>query len=151
MPVIGGGLMASSKTMTIGKMLVVTGLCLQIIFFGFFVICGGRFHYRIVQSPTLASTNTSWEKYIYTLYTASIIILIRSVFRVVLFAESNDSFLMRNEVFLYVFDSVLMLSVMVLFNIVHPGAVIGRKKMDGDVLRMEESGSGNHSGLEYPK
>jgi len=51
-------------------------------------------------------------------------------------------------VFLYVFDSVLMLSVMVLFNIIHPGAVIGRKKVDGDVLRMEESESGNHNGLE---
>ena len=118
--------MASSKTMTTGKTLVVTGLCLQVVFFGFFVICGGRFHQRILQSPTLASTNTSWKKYIYTLYAASIIILIRSVFRVVLFAESNDGFLMRNEVFLYIFDSVLMLSVVVLFNIVHPGAIIGR-------------------------
>jgi hypothetical protein len=136
---IGGGLMASSKTMTTGKLLVVTGLCLQIIFFGFFVICGGRFHYRIVQSPTLASTNTSWKKYIYTLYAASIIILIRSIFRVVLFAEGNDSFLMRNEVFLYVFDSVLMLSVMVLFNVVHPGTIIGREKVGGDVLLMEEN------------
>jgi hypothetical protein len=51
--------MASSKTMTMGKLLVVTSLCLQIIFFSFFVICSRRFHYRIVQSPTLASTNTS--------------------------------------------------------------------------------------------
>jgi hypothetical protein len=143
--------MASSKTMTIGKILVVIGLCLQIIFFGFFVICGGRFHHRIVQSPTLASTHTSWKKYIYTLYAASIIILIRSVFRVVLFAESNDSFLMRNEVFLYIFDSVLMLSVMALFNIIHPGAIIGRKKVDGNVLLMEEGGSGNHNGLEQPR
>ena len=140
--------MASSKTMTTGKLLVVTGLCLQIIFFGFFVICGGRFHHRIVQSPTLAFTNTSWKKYIYTLYAASVIILIRSIFRVVLFAENNDSFLMRNEVFLYIFDSVLMLSVMILFNIVHPGAIIGRKEVDSDVIRMEESGSGNHNGLD---
>ena len=143
--------MASSKTMTTGKLLVVTGLCLQVVFFGFFVICGGRFHHRILQSPTLASTNRSWKKYIYTLYATSIIILIRSVFRVVLFAESNDSFLMRNEVFLYIFDSVLMLSVMVLFNIIHPGAIFGRKKVDGDIIQMEESGSGNHNGLQERK
>lgn len=50
-------------------------------------------------------------------------ILIRSVFRVIEYLQGNAGYLLRNEVFLYVFDSVLMLAVMVAMNIVHPGQI----------------------------
>jgi hypothetical protein len=119
--------------MATGKRLVVIGLFLRIVFFGVFVITGGVFHYRIVRSPTPASTVNSWQKYMFTLYTASVLILIRSIFRVFEFSGGNDGVLMRSEVFLYIFDSVLMLGVMVSFNAVHPGSIIGRKSADGVV------------------
>jgi hypothetical protein len=125
--------MDKANTMATGKRLVVIGLFLQIVFFGVFVITGGIFHHRIVQSPTPASTVNSWQKYMFTLYTASVLILIRSIFRVFEFSGGNDGVLMRSEVFLYIFDSVLMLGVMVSFNVVHPGSIIGRKSADGVV------------------
>jgi len=125
--------MDKAKTMPTGKKLVVIGLFLQIVFFGVFVITGGIFHYRIVRSPTPASTANNWQKYMFTLYTASVLILIRSIFRVFEFSGGNDGVLMRNEVFLYIFDSVLMLGVMTSFNVVHPGSIIGRKSADGVV------------------
>jgi len=132
--------MAQQKTMTSGKHIVVTGLFLQIIFFGVFIITSGIFHTRIVRSPTHESMAVPWQKYMFALYAASFFILIRSIFRVIEFTGGNTGVLESNEVFLYVFDAVLMLGVMVGFNVVHPGAIIGRKAQnDGIILSDRES------------
>jgi hypothetical protein len=143
----GGGLMANVKTMNFGKHLVVMGLLLQIIFFGIFIITGGIFHFRIARSPTPDSAYYNWKPYMYTLYAASILILIRSVFRVIEFSGGNDGVLLRNEVFLYIFDAVLMLGVMVVFNAVYPGMIIGRKAQDRSI-RMDERGTSSR-GVNY--
>lgn len=129
--------MANVKTMTFGKHLVVLGLLLQIIFFGIFIITSGLFHFRISRAPTPASTYNNWKPYMFSLYIASVLILIRSVFRVIEFSGGNDGVLLRNEVFLYIFDALLMLGVMLAFNVVHPGMIIG-KKTPGASIRMEE-------------
>ncbi|RDL40809.1 uncharacterized protein BP5553_00788 [Venustampulla echinocandica] len=129
----GGGLMAQAKSQNMGKILVVAGLAIQILFFGVFTITSGIFHWRINRSPTSESASTPWAKYIYALYAASMLILIRSLFRVIEFLGGNEGTLMSNEVYLYVFDAVLMLGVMVIFNLVHPGNIIGRKVQDDDI------------------
>lgn len=49
--------------------------------------------------------------------------MVRSVFRVVEYLQGNAGYLLSHEVFLYIFDAVLMLGVMVLFNWVHPSEV----------------------------
>jgi hypothetical protein len=132
--------MANVKTTAFGKHLVVVGLLLQITFFGIFIITGGIFHFRIARSRTPASAYNNWKPHMYTLYAASVLILIRSVFRVIEFSGGNDGVLLRNEVFLYIFDAVLMSGVMLAFNVIHPGAVIG-KKARGDAVRMTDRGA----------
>jgi hypothetical protein len=79
--------MGNANTLTTGKRLVVIGLFLQIIFFGVFVVTGGVFHFRIGRSPTPASAVNNWQEYMYTLYAASVLILIRSIFRVFEFSR----------------------------------------------------------------
>lgn len=129
--------MANIKTTTFGKYLVVVGLLLQIISLGIFILTSGIFHFRIARSPTPSSTYNNWKPYIYTLYAASILILIRSVFRIIEFSGGNDGVMLRNEVFLYVFDAALMWGVMLAFNVVHPGMIIGRKAQ-GSAIRLAE-------------
>jgi hypothetical protein len=46
---------------------------------------------------------------------------------------------MSHEAFLYLFDSVLMFGVMVLFNLVHPGSITGRRQ--GNVIQLDDTGS----------
>ncbi|KAE8441664.1 hypothetical protein EG329_004585 [Mollisiaceae sp. DMI_Dod_QoI] len=133
----GAGIMANAKTMTFGGHLVVVGLLIQIISFGIFVVTGGLFHHRMARSPTPASLHAKWQKYMFTLYAASILIFLRSIFRVVEFSGGNDGFLMRREVFLYIFEGLFILGVMVAFNIVHPGEIIGRKSRD-EAMTMTE-------------
>jgi hypothetical protein len=94
------------------------------------------FDYAIHKAPTVQSysSNIPWHKHLKVLYLASILISVRSVFRVVEYAQGNDRYLLRHEYFLYVFDSMLMFPVMVVFNIVHLSEIKSLLKR-GKVLR----------------
>ena len=64
-----------------------------------------------------------WKRHLYALYGSSALILVRSLFRVIEYLQGNGGYLLRHEVFLYVFDATLMLGVVVLFNWIHPSEV----------------------------
>jgi len=133
-------MMAQASSQNLGKNLVLVGLFIQIVFFGFFLICAGLVHWRLKRNPTPASMQTSWVKHLSILYVTGVLILIRSLFRVAEFAGGHDGPLQSHEIYLYIFDSVLMLGVMVAFNVVHPGSIIGRKvQHEGFVLGDRDS------------
>jgi RTA1 like protein len=123
----GGGIQAigTLSAVKIGIDIIIVGLLLQIIFFSLFVAVAATFHRRLVryESQNAQLSSLPWKKYMYALYVASGLIMIRSVFRVIEFAMGNDGYLMRHEVFLYVFDAVLMLLVMLVFNFIHPSQI----------------------------
>ncbi|KAI5843392.1 RTA-like protein, partial [Morchella snyderi] len=122
----GGGIMAGGdqKSMKNGERLVLIGLFVQIIFFGFFIIASIVFHRRINRNPTGVSLSlansafslrTSWMGLLYALYASSAAILIRSVFRAIEYIQGNSGYLMSTEIWIYLFDAVLMLTAMVIF------------------------------------
>jgi hypothetical protein len=134
----GGGMMsggASLDRIHLGEHLILAGLFVQIIFFSVFVCVALVFHVRIVRNPSArAETMPSggragWMTLLKTLYLASALILVRSVFRVVEYIQGNAGYLLRNEVWLYLFDACLMFIAVALFNFVHPSNVVpGRGK-----------------------
>ncbi|KAK0445455.1 RTA1 like protein-domain-containing protein [Armillaria borealis] len=118
----GGGLLAKAKDQSdvnLGQTVIIVGLVAQIVWFGGFILVSAVFHYRMRVVPIVIEKN-SWRTFMYALYAASTLIMVRSVFRVVEYAGGNDGYLMRSEVWLYIFDSVLMAGVITLFNIYHP-------------------------------
>ncbi|KAF3402544.1 hypothetical protein DPV78_004250 [Talaromyces pinophilus] len=137
----GGGVMSSGSLSAVhnGEKIVIAGLAIQILFFGFFVITCALFHRRVNKFPTEPSLElgNSWRKHLHILYAANMLILIRSVFRLIEYAMGNNGYLLRHEVFLYVFDGVLMLTAMILFNAFHPSGLISRRgkgiEMTGNV------------------
>jgi len=50
--------------------------------------------------------------------------MVRSIFRVVEYVQGFSGYLLSHEVYLYMFDSLLMFCVMVTFNVVHPSEVV---------------------------
>ena len=62
------------------------------------------------------------------LYITSTPILIQSIFRVSEFSAWKNGALMKKEVFIYLFDSVLMWSLNVYFDLRHPGDMVRKKK-----------------------
>ncbi|KAH7369989.1 RTA1 like protein-domain-containing protein [Rhexocercosporidium sp. MPI-PUGE-AT-0058] len=123
----GGGIMSSGtlSAVKIGEKIVIVGLFVQIVFFGFFVFVALLFNVRMHKVPTEKAheNHNVWRKHLYTLYVASLLIMIRSIFRVVEYIQGNDGYFLRYEYYLYIFDAVLMLAVMVVFNFVHPSEV----------------------------
>jgi hypothetical protein len=127
----------------LGQNIITAGLAIQVLFFGFFVIVGGIFHYRVKRSPTIRSSSPDipWERYIWALYIASVCILIRSLFRVVEYVMGESGYLLSHEIFLYIFDATLMLLTMAIYNIWHPSRII-YKKRHGTASRLESQDSG---------
>ncbi|KAK0197504.1 putative RTA1 domain protein [Armillaria mellea] len=125
----GGGLQAVAKYRSdvklsqsinnLGQDIIIAGLVAQIVWFGGFMLVSAVFHYRMRVVPTVIEKR-SWRTFMYVLYAASTLIMVRSIFRVVEYVGGSDGYLLRNEVWLYIFDSVLMIGVIALFNIYHP-------------------------------
>ncbi|PWY85055.1 RTA1 like protein [Aspergillus heteromorphus CBS 117.55] len=120
----GAGLMSSHSESGVqtGSHVIVVGLVVQILFFGFFIISTGIFHNRMNNNPTSYSLGSgiNWQKLIWVLYSASVLILVRSVYRLVEYIEGFGGYLISHEAYLYVFDALLMFVVMLIFHVVHP-------------------------------
>ncbi|EFQ98821.1 RTA1 [Nannizzia gypsea CBS 118893] len=122
-----GGIMASGtpSNLSLGEKIVVVGLIIQILFFGFFIIVSVILHLRMNTHPTTASLSLhfSWNKYLYGIYAVSALVMVRSIFRVAEFAQGTNGTLLRHEYYLYIFDAALMFILMVILNIIHPGVI----------------------------
>ncbi len=133
---IGGGIQSGGtlQLLHIGEKIIVTGLLIQILSFGIFLVSAILFHYRINVVPTSLSSSAEipWRQHMHNLYLTSGIILVRSVFRVVEYLMGNSGWLLSHEYTLYIFDTILMLSVVVIFLWQHPGILLlnGGKKLD---------------------
>ncbi|PYH97598.1 RTA1-domain-containing protein [Aspergillus ellipticus CBS 707.79] len=119
----GAGLMVESpNNPTSGEHIILGGLFVQIIFFGFFLITSFLLQLRLRRSPTAQSVELRglWRKHLYCLYAAGILIFCRSIIRVVEYLQGYDGYLATHQVFIYVFDALLMFGVMCLFHAFHP-------------------------------
>ncbi|KAL5335531.1 RTA1 like protein [Aspergillus crustosus] len=137
MQAAGGGIMASGtiESYTLGENITVGGLAIQLVFFSVFMLTCGIFHYRVKSNPTHKATilqasmadskARSWETVLVGLYLASVLILLRSVFRMVEYIQGNRGYLISHEVFMYVFDAALMVLCMVVMNGCHPSVILG--------------------------
>jgi hypothetical protein len=128
-----------------GKNVIIGGLFVQIIFFGFFLLSAVVFQRRFVTAvgggggwgyvsttSSASADHLPWRKHMFALHTSSVLILVRSVMRVVEYVQGTDGFVMSNEVFIYAFDGLLVWVVLVILVVVHPcevGRLLKREKM----------------------
>lgn len=124
-------MVTSSSNPSTGEHIILGGLFVQIIFFGFFMITTLVFQIRINKNPTPTTIGLSslWSKHLFALYVTSTLIMIRSIVRVVEYLQGYDGYLLSHEIFIYVLDAFLMFVVMAFFHFYHPSEIncqIGR-------------------------
>ncbi|KAF3051393.1 hypothetical protein E8E11_002385 [Didymella keratinophila] len=120
----GSGIMSSRASgMKTGEKIIISGLFVQILFFGLFFVTVILFQMRGKECLASLGSSVPWRKHLFALYATSILILVRSVFRVIEYIQGNAGYLLKHEVFLYVFDAVLMFAVMVILNVSHSGDI----------------------------
>ncbi|OJJ47356.1 hypothetical protein ASPZODRAFT_132352 [Penicilliopsis zonata CBS 506.65] len=132
----GGGMMATASTtsaVNMGEKMIIGGLFVQVLSFGFFIIVSFVFHRRMLASPSHAVVKTEipWTKYMMVLYAASLMIMVRSIYRVAEYIQGTTGFLQSHEVFIYIFDATLMLGCCILFNLFHPSKIISKDRLKG--------------------
>jgi RTA1 like protein len=79
------------------------------------------------------------------LYVGSLLILIRSVFRIVEYLQGWQGYLLGHEAFIYIFDATLMLIVMLIFNWVHPSQVRSEIRGGGYIKGFMMKGASSRS------
>jgi RTA1 like protein. len=134
----GGGIQTAGTLdfFKLGEKIIIGGLFVQIGFFGFFIVTSVHFHRRFACTPaaTPGCRGIPWTRYLYVLYTTSALILIRSVFRVIEYVQGNAGYLISHEVFLYIFDTLLMEAVMLIFLIWYVDQLESKELADKEYL-----------------
>lgn len=105
-----------------GKVCVVGGLAIQLVSFSLFWVTAIVFARRLRRAPTeqCLKPGIPWQRSLHMLYSVSALILIRSIFRIIEYVMDNDGYPLKHEWTMYVFDSVPMAVVMVIFFIWYP-------------------------------
>lgn len=144
----GGGIQAAGtlELFDIGEKIIIAGLFVQIAMFGFFIATTLLFHNRQAHSSTAEATRIPWKRHLVVLYTISTIIMVRSIFRVAEYLQGNHGYLISHEVFLYIFDALLMAAVMAIFLVYYVGDLdtvyIDRRKNGREMLSSYDSEAG---------
>lgn len=82
----------SKSKMDTGKAIVLVGLVLQIIIFGFFILVAIMFQVRLNKAQRLGKTVNcalDWSRYMYWLYAVSVVITLRNIYRVVEYQQGG--------------------------------------------------------------
>lgn len=111
--------------MKTGEKIIIIGLFVQLLFFGFFIFVAFSFDMKLKRFPIPRShaPDIPWRKHLNVLYGTSALIMVRSVFRVIEYIQGNSGYLLKHEAYMYIFDACLMFLTMVIFNIVHPSEI----------------------------
>ncbi|KAJ5612221.1 RTA1 like protein-domain-containing protein [Penicillium lagena] len=121
------GLLGSDNTtiVQIADYIIIVGLVLQILLFLLFIVCCIIFHRRmnVYVKDTRIYIQSSWKSDLNMLYGTSTAVLVRNIYRVVEYVMQSISqhrYLLTHEWPLYVFDSQLMLFLMIGFYVCNP-------------------------------
>ncbi|KAH7014748.1 RTA1 like protein-domain-containing protein [Ilyonectria destructans] len=129
----GAGLMVVQKAgfATWGERAILIGLVVQVLLFGFFTCVALIFHRRMRQAPTTQSLSSTipWEQTLIMLYAVSALIMIRSIFRVIEYAQGQTGYCLSHEWTLYIFDALPMFIVTILYGWRFPSE-LKRKEME---------------------
>lgn len=134
----GGGLMGTDNPDLngAGHWIIIGGLAVQLIAFSCFLYVVITFYRSVKRSPSahLEDKNNDksyskcldWQTLIYSLYVNGALVMIRSIFRVVEFAEGREGVLANSEVSFYIMDSLLMFAVMVIMSAIYAPAILAK-------------------------
>lgn len=106
----------------IGIKILLAGLALQVFAFSTYLCILVRFHQL---SRSIAVMPQGWFNVLKAVYISSILILVRSIFRMVEFAEGTEGYSLRHEWMFWVFEGLLTIFALLIFCVWHPSKYLG--------------------------
>ncbi|ORY69901.1 RTA-like protein, partial [Pseudomassariella vexata] len=129
----------------LGKKIALAGISIQIMGFGLFSIVAARFYFtskqfaadlesRLLKADERQKTatlegssrkfNPNWRTILFTVNASCALILVRSVYREIEFAEGKGGHVQQYEWFFYIFDALPIALAAILYNIIFPGSYL---------------------------
>ncbi|KEY82251.1 hypothetical protein RTA1 [Aspergillus fumigatus] len=127
----GGGMQTIDSMRNIGQKVLVVGLFVQLIFFGFFLYVSVSFQIRLRRSG-FDLIGGLWRRLLQILFLVSALIIARCVFRIIEYVEGTGGYLYSHEAFMYLFDMIPMFFVQAIFHFYHPGKILVAKSFPDD-------------------
>jgi hypothetical protein len=124
-----------------GELTIKIGLIVQLIAIISFVLWLGRFHHRHRTSKfdSGLTERLSWRRVMWGLYIIALLFVIRTVTRLVEYAQGPDGPMLSNEVYLYVLDALVMWTIAVLLLVLHPGRLRRQARRIGSKQRLQRT------------
>lgn len=141
---IGGGIVASANTQSQankGKNIVLVGLSIQLVTFGFFVLASSRFSFVLrskLRNESLPH-DTNWPLMLIVINTSSVIILIRSISRFLQYVLGVHNVLSDSEAYFYCLDAVPIYFVVVAFICFYPAQYLPYIRLRRDRLEFSKN------------
>jgi len=88
-----------------------------------------RFHLRLRREMPV-NEQAQPLRLLYVVYAALVLITIRIIFRLIEYSNGITSTIPNHEAYMYILETTPMLIAVLLFNIVHPGAIMPGKESD---------------------
>ncbi|KAJ5638452.1 RTA1 domain protein [Penicillium herquei] len=128
----GGGMQTINSMRNIGEKILIVGLIVQLIFFGFFLYVSLIFQRRLNRAD-LNVIGGPWRRLLHVLFLVSGLIIGRCVFRIIENVGGTDGYVYSHEFYMYIFDAVPMFIVQAIFHFSHPGKILVGK---GPIIEM---------------
>lgn len=94
-------------------------MVIQMLVFGCFILVAYKVNANLKDKDDLE--NVKWQPFVRFLFFASFCITLRNLVRVIEYAEGTSGYVASHDAFIYVFDALLMLGVIVGMLSYHPG------------------------------
>lgn len=119
----GAGLITSGKleNIPLGSHVLIGGLGINLVSFCFFAVVTVHLHWTIYRRKVDFTGRERWIKMFYALYLSMILLIIRSIYRIVEFSLGFRGYLAIHETYFYIFECLLIIFAFALFLPLHPG------------------------------
>lgn len=135
----GGGMQTINSMRNLGEKILIVGLFVQLIFFGFFLYVSGNFQLRLRRCGYGWLGGGQWRLLLHILFLVSALVILRCVFRIIEYIQGTDGYLYSHELYVYLFDAIPMFFVQAIFHFYHPGKIlIGKTLEDEDYVGLQE-------------
>lgn len=117
----------SPTAIAISRKVILAGLVVQLVALTFFVGCNYQLHRRLnceQRGIITCSSSIPWRNHFRALETVTLLLITRSLVRMIEYIQGDEGFLASHEIFIYVFDAAPMLMVLLIFLIIHPQKLV---------------------------
>ncbi|KAJ1663276.1 hypothetical protein IW140_005373 [Coemansia sp. RSA 1813] len=143
----GGGMMTSFKTRDTGKTVVLIGLVVQLFFFACFLVTAiyvwRKPEYLVQQGPRDRSQTAAKRKVMINITLTTVLLYIRSIYRIAEFADGYGGKIYSAEWAFYVFDTIVVFLAFLVYIILYIGPNFPRRS-SGEALEQSSPSEDAH-------